>query len=152
MNFEKKILDIRNEIDVWNLIYKNYKYKLYFFIFLDVLSALNCLVSFFYKNEKYILLSCTIYVFILFIQTFVFIVPYAKKQMLKLGLKINKGFFKPWYSEEYFEYQGNLYTDLFFENKLLIKNDIKTNIDLLDTYISFFEKESKKNDRVKIGS
>jgi hypothetical protein len=83
---------------------------------------------------------------------FIFINPFAKKQLKKLKIATAKGFFKHWSSKEYHEYKLKLLVTLLRKNKMLLKKPI--DVELADQYSKLFYVEAKNilaNNSIIIG-
>ncbi len=83
---------------------------------------------------------------------FIFINPHAKKQLKKLKIVTEKGFFKHWSTKEYHEYKLKLLVSLLTKNKMLLKKPI--DVELADQYSKLFYVEAKNlltNNRIIIG-
>lgn len=77
---------------------------------------------------------------------FLFVNPYAKKQLRKKEIEPDDGFFKHWANEEYFKYKYSSFRQRLVELQIITKSDSNKNSELLKEYSEHFRKES---DRIK---
>ncbi len=75
---------------------------------------------------------------------FIFINPYAKKQLEKKGVISDKGFFKHWANNNYLEYKYSSFRKRLVELNILTNTNPILNSKLLKEYSEFYKSESER--------
>lgn len=143
-NIEKEV----RKRNPFQTIFKDTKFKLKVFlpfcILLILLSIPYFKLSLLGLKESFRLPYLLLIMIFMISYFFLFVNPYAKKQLRKKGIKPDNNFFKHWANKEYLDYKYSSFRKRLVGLKIITKSNSNKNSKLLKEYSEHFRKESER--------